>query len=1178
MQTTVIFSEANGATVWSGEPTDVVVTDASYGQVWIWAPKSLQEAPDCLVLRGRPASSGAEPAEPVYQKVVGMADRDADACPYSFTFRLDDNDLGSALSSIEAQALTYSLVHYPGGGDEHGVVLFEGWGAGDVFRSDGTYGTSMANLVAIHAYLSDEVRITAEAAGELGVGGDLSLDPPASLAGDPLGVPFLAPNVPITTVADERRAWIAGGLAADTVGVPQATRDAIDQAETWIHVARRSRMEETTGEGAFEASHVGAWRVEDDGRYQFHVYADDAAPEDTPQLVGTPSPYVLLSAEWVIDRESSLYAHVAPYALPSARRAVFVEELGRGVEPGLTPLGFDESSAVTKTDPDDTVPYELHTPHARWVSEDRVWRWFLPDPLRVTARLAAQARIAAEQYGAWVQAAGPALQNAGLLSAMCFDSDHHRSHLCERLGEAGGFDMDEAWSGGASGERRPTTSTTLDHFRYGVEQQGAFLKRRTGVAGSRLEAWLATRHIHELSIDLVAGTLGSVPTETTEALTEVVFDGLLAATQAGSGGRLFAWALQQVQPNIESFEDLEAALDTFVVPDEATAEEKLGGSTFKFWFTAARSGAKLRAKLFAFSASAVVGLQRLSDPVALRGLDASARATALFAESIFGHAPAGGPPPPSADPFDRTRPLTTWEAGDKVQTYKAGPVRLVRKNYVASHKTTYAGWEVWEVTYDRAVDLDVWQGAGTLLNMMNAGLMGISIHEAIRAGDVGAQEGLDAAKIGVEIGRLVEAFGTARDSPMVRLSAVIRWAGPALDVAAGVLAFQAEVAEIRRVGAQRYADRDEVGMVGTACLVVGGALGVGAVVASGPVAGVLVALGVMAHAFGSLILWRRNAQLLAEQLSDDPLAPWVRDVSVWGAAGDVPSGVLDLARPGWEARRSVPRAEGLFLEAKAADGRGGGQTGAMVRTAYTFPVRVAVVEVGGALRVVLYVRPEYVPEAGTIAVSGSIANLTFAGVTADIRCVVHFAERSGSGFGYTVRPEGQPLPPNADPRALAAGWAPSTATGPTDRGGAAHELPVYLGDEWPTTPVVPAGLGASGPALSSPAAPVPALPSVADAVGRVAGREWAARVAAHRSELGLGEAVVWPGTRLDVDGLDAALGGGRFSVTGFAAFDPAVPFDPAPVVPDARPRTEDFIATQDIHGRPEGYRHPQDAR
>ena len=71
-----------------------------------------------------------------------------------------------------------------------------------------------------------------------------------------------------------------------------------------------------------------------------------------------------------------------------------------------------------------------------------------------------------------------------------------------------------------------------------------------------------------------------------------------------------------------------------------------------------------------------------------------------------------------------------------------------------------------------------------------------------------------------------------------------------------------------------------------------------------------------------------------------------------------------------------------------------------------------------------------------------------------------------------------------------------------------------------------------------------------------------------------GGAVVWPAARLAVPGLAGALAAGRFAVAGFAAFDPMAPFQPAPTVPETRPR--DTVAVEDIGEPPVGLVYPGD--
>ncbi len=141
------------------------------------------------------------------------------------------------------------------------------------------------------------------------------------------------------------------------------------------------------------------------------------------------------------------------------------------------------------------------------------------------------------------------------------------------------------------------------------------------------------------------------------------------------------------------------------------------------------------------------------------------------------------------------------------------------------------------------------------------------------------------------------------------------------------------------------------------------------------------------------------------------------------------------------------------------------------------------------------------------------------------------------------------------------GWAPSTATGPTDRGGDAHELPVYPGHGWLVLPAALATTARDGLRAGACQA-AGRFPSADEAVGAV--DELSGGLAVYRASVGVDGVEVWPGTRLELDGLAAALRGGRFSVTGFAAFDPAVPFDPAPVVPDTRPTDKDLVAIEDF--------------
>ena len=75
-------------------------------------------------------------------------------------------------------------------------------------------------------------------------------------------------------------------------------------------------------------------------------------------------------------------------------------------------------------------------------------------------------------------------------------------------------------------------------------------------------------------------------------------------------------------------------------------------------------------------------------------------------------------------------------------------------------------------------------------------------------------------------------------------------------------------------------------------------------------------------------------------------------------------------------------------------------------------------------------------------------------------------------------------------------------------------------------------------------------------------------------------------------GLAAALAAGRFTVTGFAVFDPARPFDPTPaaraqaaveaagggIVPVGGAPAESLAATELVEGRQRGFTYPDDVQ
>ena len=208
-------------------------------------------------------------------------------------------------------------------------------------------------------------------------------------------------------------------------------------------------------------------------------------------------------------------------------------------------------------------------------------------------------------------------------------------------------------------------------------------------------------------------------------------------------------------------------------------------------------------------------------------------------------------------------------------------------------------------------------------------------------------------------------------------------------------------------------------------------------------------------------------------------------------------------------------------------GRGGepGLTAAFVERAFAFPVRVrAEPGPGGAVRLALAVVPRYLPAAGAVAVRASVVALDDrgqpVGLPADVAFVVRYERPERGPLRYAVggTPTGAP-------------WATAPAVGGGLRG-----LAVRVGPGWA-------------------AAPAPDLKAV---------RPDATAVAAAGAVAALGGYDLVPAASVlspaATPGLEAALGAGRFTVTGSAYFRIDAPLapphlDPArgEIAPDGRP-------------------------
>ena len=221
------------------------------------------------------------------------------------------------------------------------------------------------------------------------------------------------------------------------------------------------------------------------------------------------------------------------------------------------------------------------------------------------------------------------------------------------------------------------------------------------------------------------------------------------------------------------------------------------------------------------------------------------------------------------------------------------------------------------------------------------------------------------------------------------------------------------------------------------------------------------------------------------------------------------------SRVGRSASGGRPVLAGVLL----GSGDDPGLTASFVERAFAFPVTVrAEPGPGGVPRLAVVVTPAYLPDGGAVAVQASVS-VDGAGFRP---VLISFVVRYGSGdrgrFEYAVEPS-------------VAGGLFDDRAGSVPVGGGLQGLAAYAGPGWaPRAPERPGDVRRD------------AYAGLHDAV-RAAG---AALAESEGSVL----PVEVPATALVPDartpGLAAALAAGRFTVAGFAVFDPARPSDPGP--------------------------------
>ena len=1086
-------------------------------------------------------------------------------------------------------------------------------------------------VVAVEPRLSDEVRFPPPVLDRLGLDDDVELQRPDVLRpapgtpdGDPLAGPgtawsrlvgdggsetpddsrFLGRPVP---VAVRERAWANGAPPAAPGGADaDAESDADGPGERWVtvfslatnpaYVRGDPGQQMLRDRGTWHPNvteRVGVWHLPGDGTCRLALYPEGGAEDDVPDVVGGAAPFFLVDVGLPArnDSDHTAYAHVSVAPLPrlraddlegklrdvgTNRRASYDGEIADRDRSALTPLDLVPKRHANWSRRDEF--YERH--HVSW---DGVWAWYLPDPVRVTERMAELAEAELVRYQAWKEAAEPGAQHSGFVAATCYDPDHGRDHLTQDLARSAGvitagdpslnvpdrggvagalglMNVVEMWDGfdpyalgivdrppGGEAVTSRASVSGLRHFQYGLFRQRVYLQHRVRVAGARLAAWVGSpsfgEHLRDLGVAHVAGAPD-------EASVEAVARALRVGSEAGAGAAVLLTWLHEAGV----IERLPAA------PEPGALDERLGlgaepwsvgdvldAPLFKVLWLATEKGGEAAVEI----AEAAGGSITLAARTGVLG-DFEARLLGVF----FGRMAMGADFTATGDgrTFGPLR-LETWDAD-------AGGRPFLSPGGVpdSGAPAPQTRWRVSVGVVPERVALFV-GGLDIAITATGIGVNGgrgeFGWGDAVAFGQV-LTEGVGFVDTAAEAGVL--RLSADRVASLTRVGRQFARASVLLEGAAAGLGVYAAYANRLNLGVQSVVRRDTLGMTGAAVggagamLIAQAALGgVGALVSS-PAAAVGVALVAVGWAVAAV----GEQRLSAEQRADDPLARdlWLARRDVWGRRYDrAPdrNALLRLVRPGWG-----PSGGGAVL-APTLLGRGGepGLTAAFVERAFAFPVRVrAEPGPGGAVRLTLAVVPRYLPAAGAVAVRASVSYRDEFDLekTVPVAFVVRYERPERGPLRYAVRD--------------GAGWAPSVPVASLGGlgGGLAglDALAVHVGPGWGALPDGPGGLaGAAGRLVAAGRTPTRSAVYGEDRAGRAA--QAALRSSGH----------VPDAARLDATpGLAAALGAGRFTVTGFAVFDPARPL--APAVPTTRPGPGELYAVEDIGEPPLGVVYPDD--
>ncbi|WP_420457097.1 hypothetical protein [Rubrivirga sp.] len=953
-----------------------------------------------------------------------------------------------------------------------------------------------------------------------------------------------------------------------------------------------------------EPQRLGVWEVGTDGTYRFASYPEsggEAAAETVsyarPEAHGPATRFVLLDTSVVAkSRGRAAYAHTFYGGLPAAC--------------------LDRSAATLAGDPLVRVAfgsegdlYQKAASSARWDGSAHCWKVYLPDAVRLTSRMSGLAREAVAHHERWWEASSAARFSAGLTAAACYRPEHRRTYLEEALyaktevtptyhpqsygirvspTRDPAYNMERAWDGfDAEVAGRPLADagfehgdTLVWHAAYGLRQQEAYLTHRARVAGRRLEAWLDRPLLADLVRNAaVARALGE--TAWAEEIGGVVAEGLGSMCSAGAGGAL-AYKLYQAAGVLGTAQGLaiEQAEQITDPLEEARAWEWsqfLDAPAFKNLWTVVTKGSD-GAKAILESLGPVLRVVRSSATrtrrVSLTGKEAAALA-AVFEWKLSKAHDSGQVQIFRTDGQMPNRVTmggtTVTEVGTDIVGIRTQ--RRMRGNRQVRWRLDYT--RTTTITGRTTVEVDVWAPArtaagrvGVLISALDVVINAESVARAMSEGKLGIGEAVAAGQAIVGAAGVYESVGRGR---LLSVAKALGRAAPFLEGATATVGVAQGINDTDVSGVQDEADVDEamitsalISGAGGAMLMVGSA---GGSAAMGVAAAPAVVIGLGLIGVGLAVGWIADWFETQERKDADPLFAWLPAGSVWGERYTNAvrrEELMALARPGWDGRAATVMAGPVLTE-----------TETFVKTAFTFPVTVRPrLDRGQVTGLTFQIDPHFVPTAGTLALSASVQAQSAAGTNVgrpvSVRCALHYV-RADRGFRYRAVTEGDSLPLANDGDLLAQArrerWAPSreaevTVRHPdgTTRQAEHAVLSVHVGTGVRLLPpdLVDPLLGPAGRAMGR-----------GSLVGTVLHSAAAGNAREDLEERGL----VWPSSVAAAEGdLGAALAGGRFEVTGFAAFDPSHPFDPDAKIPETQPTMDDLVRVEDFL-----YRYPEDA-